>query len=57
MKCDFVTKEELQKQLSGLDGAFKNLFSTFRTTINAEVGEYNTKSKKKFIEITATQLS
>ena len=56
-KNDFVTKDDLQKQLSGLDGVFKNLFSTFRTTINAEVGEFNTKNKKKFIEITATQLS
>lgn len=52
-----MTKDELQRQLSGLDTAFKNLLTSFRTSINAEVGDYNMKNKKKFIEITATHLS
>ena len=57
LEPELVTKEELQKQLLGLNGAFKTLFSTFKTTINTEVGEYNLKNKKKFIQITASQLS
>jgi uncharacterized FlaG/YvyC family protein len=46
---DYVTKDELQKHLTGLDSAFKSLFTSFRTSINAEVGDYNMKNKKKFI--------
>lgn len=48
-KLEYVTKDELQKQLSGLDAAFKSLLTSFRTSINAEVGDYNMKNKKKFI--------
>ena len=43
--------------MTTLDGAFKNHFNTFKTAIKDEVGEHNIKNKKKFIQITATQLS
>ena len=32
-----------------LNDAFKHVFDVFKTTISTEMGEYNTKSKKKFI--------
>ena len=43
--------------MSQLNDAFRNVFDVFKTTISKQMGEYNTKNKKKFIEITASQMS
>ena len=48
-KSQFVTREELKKDMGHLSDAFKNVFDGLKTSISTEMGQYNTKSKKKFI--------
>ena len=54
---EYVTKEELQRQLTGLETTVKSLLASFKKSISEEVGNYNRKNKEKFTDITSRQLT
>ena len=37
-KTDYVTKEDLKREMIGLNDAFKGVFDVFKTSISSEMG-------------------
>ena len=54
---NLITREELQRQLIGLDSAFKTLIKEMKSSTNTEMRDVHTKEKKALIEVVASQIS
>jgi hypothetical protein len=54
---DYITREEMQRQLQGLDSAFRTLTSGMWSKLSTDSIELHAKNKRKLIDMMASQLN